>query len=539
MGDVARRLEVAQQARERRDWATTYDVLSGLRPSLGTDDLYLLGDAAWWLGLVRESLAICEECHDRYLTEGRLDRAAMMALEGGFNWVLRGEPEIASGWLGRARHLLAEQPTGIGHGYLRWLDAQARLDSGDVEGAVAGARGLRELARDLGEPVLDCFGLALEGVATVRAGGVERGLELLDEALLPVLAGRVTPAESGNLYCQMISVCVELADVERARRWTEATERWCETFSDAAMFVGICRVHRAQLQRLQGDWEAALASASAAGDELAELNVEAAAEARHEVGEIHRVCGRHVEARAAYDLAEALGREPEPGRSLLLLAEGRPAEADTSVRRALAEQADPFRRARLLAAHVEIACRQGDLDAAGAAADELRDIADTFRSPGFRAWADTAGATVLLGRGVPEKALAPLRGALATFRAMRAAVEEATAGALLADALQASGDTAAAASERRAVQERFRRLGLEPPPAGAVPRPGPDHPGELTGREAEVLRAVAEGLSNREVADRLVISEKTVARHLANVFTKLGVSSRTAAVAWLHGRTAG
>lgn len=496
-----------QEAMARRDYAAAYDELVALRRSggLDTEGLYTLGDAAWWLGLIRETIEICEECHERFVGEGRLDRAAMVALETGFHWMMRGEPEVGSGWLSRARRLLDGQPLGVGHGWLLWMDVQGRLEAGDVEGALAGAAELERLATELEQPVLGCFGLALQGMIAIRAGETARGFELLDEAMLPVLAGRIPPGEAGNLYCQMISICTDLADVARARRWTEATERWCDLSSSAVMFAGICRVHRAQLLRVQGDWRAAEEAAAEACTDLAELNVEAVAEAHYEIGESRRLRGELRGARTAYEQARALGRVAEPGLSLLLLAEGRPDEADASIRAALAEEGDALRRPRLLAAQVEIACARKDHRTADGAASELEAIAEKYDSPGFRAWAWTARAAVLLGCGSPADAVEPLRAALAACRTMGATHDGAVARRLLDRAMRAMEDPA--------------------------PAPGP---GGLTRREQEILRAVAQGLSNREVAAQLVISEKTVARHLANVFAKIGVGSRTAAAAWAH-----
>lgn len=500
------RLGRALAARDRRDFVAAYDDLTELRRSggLDTEGLYALGDAAWWLGLIRETIEICEECHERFVAEGRVDRAAMVALETGFHWMMRGDPEVGSGWLSRARRLLEGQPTGAAHGWLLWMDAQMRLEAGDAEGARAGALDLQRLAGELDEPVLGCFGLALQGVMAVRGGDIARGFELLDEAMLPVLAGRIGPGEAGNLYCTMIAICTDLGDVARARRWTEATERWCDRFSSAVMFTGICRIHRAQLLRVQGDLDAAELAASEACAELADLNVEVVGEGNYEMGEARRIRGDLAGAATAYDAAESLGRVPEPGRSLLLLAEGRIDEADASIRTALAEQGDPFPRARLLAAQVQICCARGDYAAADAATAELESIARTYDSPGFRAWAAIARGAVLVGSGSPAAAVTPLRAAVTTCRAMGATYDEGIARGLLEQAVS---------------------------PQDA---PGAEPPGGLTAREWEILSAVAEGLSNRQVAARLVISEKTVARHLANVFAKLGVSSRTAAAAWAH-----
>ena len=537
MVDPAQRLEDALAARSRGDWATAYDVLSSLHESdgLSADDLYALGDTAWWLGLVRETIQICEECHQRYLQEGRVDRAAMMALETAFHWMMRGEPEIGSGWLSRGRRLLSGQSTSVGHGWLVWMEAQGRLAGGDVEGARAGARELQRMGAEIDEPVLGCFGLALEGMVAVRGGEVERGLELLDEAMLPVLAGRVPPGEAGNLYCQMIAVSTDLGDIARARRWTEVTERWVDGFTDAVMFAGICRVHRAQLLRSSGDWDQALVAAEAACRDLAELNVEAVGEAHYEMGETHRLRGDLAAARAAYGAAAQVGRVPEPGLSLLMLEEGRRDQAADSIRRTLVEQADPFRRARLLVAQVEIACACADYVTAEAATEELEGLATTYGSPGFRAWADTARAAVSVGCGAPGDAIGPLRSVLAAYRSMGAEYDAALAHALLGRALAASGDEASGQVETAAARQALVAMGaVTRAESLAAQAATPEAPGAVTAREWEILRAVAEGLSNRQVAARLVISEKTVARHLANAFAKIDVPSRTAAAAWVH-----
>ena len=539
MTDRADRLTEARAALERRDWAVAYELFADLRRRHGLDgeDLSALGDAAWWLGLIRESLQACEESHERFLAEGRVDRAAMVALEAGFNWMLRGEPEIGMGWVSRARRLVDQRPPGTAHGFLIWIDASERAASGDTDGALEQAHRLRQLGRDLAEPMLECFGLALEGSLRIRAGEPRRGFELLDEAMLPVLAGRVPPESAGNLYCQMMSLCHDLADVPRARRWTEATQRWCDTFTSAAMFAGICRVHRSQLLRLAGDWEAAEREAAAANEELAELNVEAVAEARYELAETHRLRGQVDEAESWYAAAVEVGRSPEPGASLLLLLKGHTEEAVAGVRRALLEEGDPFRRARLLAGQLEIACHAGRAERAESSAAELAVLAGTYGSPGVRAWAAQAHGTAALCRGEPAAAVAPLRDALARHESMGATYDAATCRALLGRAFRDLGELAAD-GELQAAREAFERLGAAPRlswmrGASAV-RATPAGTGGLTDRETEILALVAQGLSNREVARRLVISEKTVARHLANVYAKLDVGSRTAASAWAY-----
>jgi DNA-binding NarL/FixJ family response regulator len=536
MDAAEERLGEAHAAHQRGDWATAYALLAQLRGAhpLGVDDLAALSEAAWWLGLIRETLEVSEECHHRLLEDGQIERAAMVALENSFNWFLRGQPEIGSGWISRARRLLDGLPTCVGHGFLLWMEASEQAEAGDVDAALASARRMCAMAEELDAPMLTSFGLALEGTLVIRHGDTERGFGLLDEAMLPVLAGRLSPDSAGNLYCQMMSICHELADVPRARRWTEITESWCDGFTSAVMFAGICRVHRTQLLRLQGDWDEAVSAATLAAEELAELNNEAVGEALYEIGETDRLRGDLAGARSRYDAAREFGRDPEPGASLLLLAEGRPDQAHAAITRRLTEVNDPFVRARLLRGQVDIALVRSDLETIDAAADELTAIADRYRTPGFRAWAESAHGVHLLVTGAVDDALAALRSALSSYQVMGATYDAAVTRLLIARALASSGDAGASQAEADRARAVLDELGAVAPPGYALESKARVLPGGLTVREAEILVAIAEGLSNREVAGHLVISEKTVARHLANVYAKLGVSSRTAAAAWAH-----
>ena len=501
--------------------------------SLGVDDLVLLADSAWWLGLIQETLGLTEECYEAYVAAADLERAASLAIENAFNWFLRGEPAVGSGWISRARRILEGLPECAEHGFLLWLEASELLEHGELDAVRDIGRQLREMAARFESPVLGSFGLVFEALVEIRTGNAERGFGLLDEAMLPVVAGRLEPEWAGNLYCQMMSICHDLAEVARARQWTTATERWCGGFPAAAMFVGICRVHRTQLLRLEGDWDAAVGQASAAAAELADLNVEAVAEAQYELGEVHRLRGDLSAARAAYDAALRLGRDPEPGATLLLLAEGRAEEAANCIHRLLSEVTDPFKRTRLLRAQAEVACSRGEIETADAAASELRTIAATYRTAGFLAWSEEVDGTVLFLQHRPDDALDPLRAALDRYKAMGATYDAALTRVRLARVYDALGDSDAARAEASAATRTFEVLGAGPPATARLGGTGA-LPGGLTAREAEVVAAIAEGLTNRQVAARLVISEKTVARHLANVYTKLGVNSRTAAAAWAY-----
>jgi ATP/maltotriose-dependent transcriptional regulator MalT len=536
MDAVDQRLEQARAAHARRDWPTAYDLFSEVRRSgdLSADDLFALADAAWWLGLIRETLAVSEECHERYLSEGRVEDAAMVALGTGFNWFLRGQPEIGTGWVSRGQRLLEDVPPCVAHGFLLSMEADERLAAGDVDGALEVADRLLQLGKRIGEPVLASFALAVQGEAAIHRGDARRGFALLDEAMLPVLAGRVPPDMAGNLYCRMMTLCHRLADASRARHWTDVTESWCETFSSAVMFAGICRVHRSQLLRLQGFWEEAERSSSLATVELAELNVEAVGEAHYELGEIHRLRGDLVAAETCFAAARSLGRDPQPGAALLLLAQGRGEDAAAALRVLLTEVTDPFLRVRLLHAQAQVGVALDDAALVRASTGELDLHATTYRTAGFQAWAEHDRGAAHLLAGEYAVALRSLRAARATYESMAASYDVATTRLLIARALRESGDTAGATAEERLADEALASLGAARPPGLAAPIADAPLPGGLTAREVEILVAVCEGLSNRDVAARLVISEKTVARHLANIYAKIDVTSRTAAMAWAH-----
>jgi DNA-binding NarL/FixJ family response regulator len=258
--------------------------------------------------------------------------------------------------------------------------------------------------------------------------------------------------------------------------------------------------------------------------ELADLNNDAIAEAEYQLGETYRLRGRGEDARAAYDRAATGGRDPQPGAALLKLASGRIDRAWTEITAAVAAfSAHPFRCAPMLRAQVEIGLAAGHVAAAMSAYELLRRISGTYSTPGFRAWADQAHGAVLIASGDPSAALVPLQAAAAAYYQMQVPYDAACVELLLAEAHRESGNQGEAETHGDAAAALFATLGLSPPPS-AHPLPA-----GLTNREAEVLRLVASGASNRDVGEKLWISEATVRRHLANIIRKLDVSTRTAA----------
>jgi DNA-binding CsgD family transcriptional regulator len=536
-------LAAARDAYARRDWAAAREGFDAARAvaALAPDDSRALSDAAWWLGDTDASSAAGRQAYDGYCRDGQPRQAARAAMDLAYVLLLRGEEAVAAGWLARAQRLLADDPDCAETGYLVYvLEVETGYDGGDVAGVVAAARRVHDLGRRHRDSTLVAAGTFGEGRMLVRHGRVQEGLALLDEAMLAVASREVGPEWSGNLFCHMMTACHELCDVARARQWTDATSRWLAELPAAVLFTGICRVHRSQVLQVDGSWEAAEAEAARVCTDLADLHVATAAEGHYQVGELRRLRGDLTGAESAYERARVRGRDPQPGAALALLARGRVEAASTSIRAALAAEQDRLARARLCCAQVEITLAAGDVVAATEACDELAETASTFRSSGLVAMSGQASGALALATGHCAEALPQLRAAHRCWCETAAPYEAARVAELMAQAYAGLDDLDAADRERAAACATFARLGARGDLERASSRRlRPTPPGGLSAREAEVLQLVAAGMSNRRLAASLTLSEKTVARHLSNIYTKLGVSSRTQAVvyAFAHGLT--
>ncbi len=542
MDDHSERLRRARAARGRRDWPAVYQELApaGDAGMLGADDLAALSDACWWLGRIDECLTAGQAAVAAYLDDERPTDAAMAALSVAISLALRGEASAASGWIARCRRVLDGLPAGPAHGYLRYVvEVEGGLDGTDPDAVAEAARWVAALGRDHGEPNLVALGVLGEGRALLRSGAVDRGTALLDEAMLAVRAGDLDPEWAGNIYCHLMAACHEVADIARAREWTEATADWLAALPAAVMFTGICRVHRSQVLQVTGAWDRAEQEAARVVDDLAGIHVATVAEAHYQVGELRRLRGDEAGAEAAYARARAHGRDPQPGLALLRLVQGHVHAAVAGIGAAVrAASADETARARLAAAQAEIALGAGDLAAADAACAALEDAAARYGTSGLEAAALQWRGAVALARGRPAEALAALRAACRRWHEVHAAYDAARTCVLLGRAYRALGDEGTAQDEWSTARAAFAELGATVArDRVATLQDGRSRPGGLTDREAEVLALVATGRTNREVADVLVLSEKTVARHLSNIFTKLDVSTRTeaAAFAYTHG----
>jgi DNA-binding CsgD family transcriptional regulator len=348
--------------------------------------------------------------------------------------------------------------------------------------------------------------------------------------MVAVTAEELSPIVTGIVYCGVILACQEVFEVRRAREWTRALGDWWALQPEMVAFTGRCLVHRAEILQLDGAWRDALEEARRAGERFVETGNPAAGLARYRLAELLRLQGDFAEAESAYREASGFGWEPQPGLAQLRLAQGRTDAAVSAIGRAEAAAASPLDRARLLPAYVEIMLAAGDLESARRACTELEAIAAGFESAMLGAVVAHARGSVHLAAGEPREALVPLRTAVETWHRLGAPYEIARTRALVGDACRMLGDTESAALEHDAARAILERLGARPDLARLESRASGSR--GLSAREVEVLRLVAAGRTNRQIAASLVISEHTVARHVQNIFAKLGVSSRAAATAF-------
>jgi DNA-binding CsgD family transcriptional regulator len=525
-------LTQGREAYAKRAWLEAYESLSAAErhAALEAPDAELLATCVFMLGRDEESVAWLERAHQQHLASGDSLRAVHCAVWIGLNLASRGQIGPASGWLGRAQRLLENEGECAERGYLLLPAMFQHEAAGDFASAAEAAGDAVRIGERFGDR--DLFALAIhgQGYMLMKDGRVREGLALLDEAMVAITAEELSPVVTGIVYCGVILACQEVYEVRRAREWTSALSDWWALQPQMVAFTGRCLVHRAEILQLDGSWPDALAEARRAGNRFVEARNPAAGLARYRQGELLRLQGEFVAAESAYKEASGFGWEPQPGLAQLRLAQGRTEAAAAAIRLAEAATSLPLERARLLPAFIEIMLAVGETEAARGACIELEELAQGFDSAMLAALAAHAQGAVHFAEGDAQAAVVALRSARETWHSLEAPYEIARTRVLVGDACRALGDEEAAALELEAARDIFERLGAKPDLARLGARAGETH--GLSRRELEVLRLVASGKSNREIASTLVISEHTVARHVQNIFGKLGLSSRAGATAF-------
>jgi DNA-binding CsgD family transcriptional regulator len=529
-----------RQLFEQRAWSEAYRLLEAYdgETPLDPEDLERLATAAFLIGRDEESEAFRARAHQIFLSRGDMEGAAGSALWLAFGLLWRGAMAPASGWLARAGRILDEaQLDCVVRGYLLIFDAIQRIVKGDPAAGYEAFTRAADFANRFADRDLASLACHGRGRALIHLGRVAEGVALLDEAMAAVIAGDVSPILAGDIYCSVLEACQETFDLRRAYEWTTSLARWCADQPDLVRYRGECLLYRAEVRQLRGNWTEAAQDARDACELL--MSRPMAGAAFYRVGEIHRLRGEFTKAEAAYARANERGRKPQPGLSLLRLAQGHVEDAAASIRSALLDTRAPTARTRILAAAVEILLGAGDLEHAGEAARELSDIAHATGAALLAAASAHATGAVLLAEGDSAAASTLLRQAWEIWRELEMPFDEAQTCLLLATVCERRGDEDGRRLELDAARNLFKRLSAdaclarldEPSRRGTRGAMGP-----LSEREGQVVRLLAAGKSNREIAEALFISEKTVARHVSNIFDKLGVSSRAGATAWAYQR---
>jgi DNA-binding NarL/FixJ family response regulator len=531
-----------RDAFHRGAWCDAYALLlvADRQMPLSPEDLNDLATAAYLIGEDAMFVQASTRAHNEFLERGDNRRAARVAFWVAFLMAERPKERAqAAGWLARAQRLVHEFPDScVEEGWLLCAAGRDQSRSGDGKSGYASFARAAEIGERFGDRDLIAMARHGMGRSLLVQNRRTEGIALLDEAMLAVTAGEISPIVAGIVYCSVLDACHREFDLRRAQEWTSAFQSWCSTHPDVTAFRGHCLIRRSELMQLHGVWDEALAEAKRACDRVTDPSADlAAGSAYYQLAELYRLRGETDNAEEAYRQASQAGRKPHPGLALLRLAQDQADAAEAAIRLALQESRDPWQRLSLLSAAVEILLAKNDVAGARAAADELAAIAQRDDAAYLRAMSSHAGGAIVLAEGQPLAALESLRSAASAWREIDAPYELARTRMLIGTAYRELGDEEGAQLEFEAAQEVFERLGATPAAAEAAALAGktpPRQSSNLTGREIEVLRLIATGVTNRTIAGRLGISEKTVARHVSNIFTKLDLPSRAAATAYAY-----
>lgn len=536
-------LIAAQDHWDNRAWQASYqafaaaDTLTPLPP----DMLERFGMAAYLIGQDDDFLIIFERAVGAFADQGLPLRAARCAFWLGLTLMFLGEFSRGNGWFARARRLTDDHGADcVENGYLLLPTVEQNIAAGDDAKALATAEQATQIGEEFADTELVAIARHLQGCINLRTGHLGTGFAQLDDAMLSVTGGQLSPIVTGLIYCSAIDACQRVLAYDRTREWTGALSSWCAEQPQMVAFTGRCMIHRAEILQLDGDWNAALAAANAASRLLNRPQaIGHAGTAYYHLAEVHRLQGHFSEAEAKYREASRCGRDPQPGLAIMRADQGRLQPAASAIRRALASAAAPAARIRLLPAYVDIMLQAGEADAARDGAAELARQAEQLKTDAVQAMAAQAHGAIDLAEGRALDALGPLRRAADMWQRVGACFHLARTRVLIGQAVLASGDVEGGQMELAAARGEFARLGAahdqkrtEALLATSTLKP----PDLLTPRQREILRCVALGMTNRGIGDQLGLSQRTVDRHVSNILTRLDVPSRAAATAYAYSR---
>lgn len=532
-------LEAAHAACGDRRWGDARRQFAAIAPqALDVDDLEAYGTAAYLTGEDEAGFGLWVQAHQRCVDDGAVHAAARFGVRLAQCLVFKGDLPRSGGWVERTARLLEEAGIDcVEQGFLELaLAMQALVGAGDFTAALSRFEQAGKAGKRFGNRELTTLARIGEGRMRIYLGEVAAGVALLDEAVVSIEAGELSVVSTGDAYCTVIDACAELSDVLRCRSWSASMLRWCDGQQELVLYRGHCFIHCAEVLALQGRWADALGEARRACDRLAGPVPSAMAAAVCLEGDLLRLLGDLDAAATAYERANELGHQPQPGLALLLLERGDTRAAEAMIRRALGECDGPVFRSRLLPAAIEVGLAAGDHDAAATGIDELREVAAAIGSAVLAAQAARGLGALLLGDGDAAAALPELRRAFTAFNQLDARHDAARTRLLIAAACAALGDAGAADVDARAAAAALASFREPGEPTTVDDPPNPGLPDGLTHRELDVLLLLASGKTNRVIGQELFISERTVASHVGHIFTKLGVSSRAAATAYAYDR---
>jgi DNA-binding CsgD family transcriptional regulator len=496
--------------------------------------------AAWWLDDAGAVFETRERSYGLYRSRGDAAAAARMA-----TWLaadqldFHGAAAVANGWLRRAHRLLDPLEPGPDHGWLAFHEGYVANLGGNSERARSHAALAAELGRRFGVADLEILGLALEGATLVACAQVEEGMRYLDEATAAALGGEaIIPISGAWACCFLVTACTAVLDYERAFEWCDRIAEFAERYGSRYM-LAFCRAEYGAVHLSRGRWSDAEGMLEASVEDYSGSRPAWVEAPLVELAELRRRQGRLVEAAQLLDQAGA-SQAAQLCRARVALDRAETTRAVELLERVLRQTPVDRRLDRVPALELLIHARvlRGELDEAVSALEALREAERLVGTAPLRATADLAEGKLAAARGDHDRALPLLEDSVDRFERCGAPFEAARARMELATSLVALGRTDAAKREAGVAlgsllelgagveAERARQLVNASSNHGRSPLPG------VTPREREVLRLLADGLTNRQIAERLVVSEHTIHRHVTNILRKLGLPSRTAVAAY-------